>query len=65
MIWEGLKIDARVLPRIERIAVVGDQGWLGPLSKAAGAVMPPQLRAFALADLGEARAWAREGAAEG
>lgn len=59
LLWDGIKLDRRLLPHIEKVAVVGDQGWLTPISKAAGAVLSTKLRTFALADLEDARAWAR------
>lgn len=57
MIWDGMKLDLRVIPHISHCAVVGDIGWLSPLSKAAGALISTKLRTFPMAQEAEARAW--------
>ncbi|MCA8878593.1 MAG: STAS/SEC14 domain-containing protein [Rhodobacteraceae bacterium] len=57
LIWKGLKLDFRVIPRISHCAVVGDAPWLSPLTRASGAVLPVKLRAFPMAELAAARAW--------
>ncbi|MCV6595884.1 MAG: STAS/SEC14 domain-containing protein [Mangrovicoccus sp.] len=57
LIWDGLKLDLRVIPHITHCAVVSDIGWMSPLAKAASAVISTQLRSFALADLETAQAW--------
>lgn len=41
-------------------AVVTDKGWLGAISRAAGAVLPAEIRVFHLAEVEEARGWVRE-----
>lgn len=60
LIWQGLKLDLRVLPHISHCAVVGDIGWLSPLSKAAGALVSTRLRTFARAEEADARRWLAE-----
>ena len=30
LIWEGMKLDFRILPRISHCAAVGDAPWRGP-----------------------------------
>lgn len=57
LLWEGIKLDFKVIPHISHCAVVSDISWISPISKAAGAVMPMQLRTFPLAKADEARAW--------
>lgn len=57
LLWEGLKLDFRVIPHISHCAVVSDIGWLSPVSKAAGALTSTKLRTFPLADLEAARNW--------
>jgi len=57
IIWEGLKFDFRNVRHISHVAVVSDIGWIGPLSKAAGALLPTKLRTFGMQDLAEARDW--------
>jgi hypothetical protein len=53
----GLKFDMKNIRHISHVAVVSDIGWIGPLSKAAGALLTTRLRTFNLAELPEARAW--------
>lgn len=57
VIWPGIKFDFRNLRHISHVAVVSDIGWIGPVSKAAGALMSTKLRTYDLADLDEAREW--------
>lgn len=57
MMWQGMKLDAKIIPHITHCAVVSDMGWLSPLTKAAGAFMATKLRTFDLAELDAARAW--------
>lgn len=57
MIWEGVKLDFKVIPHISHCAVVSDIGWISPMSKAAGALVSTKLRTFSLAELDAARAW--------
>ena len=61
MVWEGLKLDLKVIPHISHCAVVSDIGWLSPLSKAAGALISTRLRTFSLSDEETARAWLAAG----
>ncbi len=60
LIWEGLRLDFRVVPRISHCAVVGDAAWLSPLTRAASVVMPMTLRCFPMAEIDAARAWLAE-----
>jgi hypothetical protein len=57
LLWSGLKFDIRNIRHISHVAVVSDIGWIGPMSKAAGAVISTRLRTFGLAELDAARAW--------
>jgi len=57
LIWEGLKFDFRNVRHISHVAVVSDIGWIGPVSKAAGALLPTRLRTFGMDELGTARDW--------
>lgn len=57
LLWEGIKLDFKVIPHISHCAVVSDISWISPISKAASALMPMQLRTFPLAKADEARAW--------
>lgn len=60
MVWDGMKLDLRVIPHISHCAVVSDIGWLSPVSKAAGALMSTKLRTFPMAEESAARTWLRE-----
>jgi len=57
LIWEGIKLDIKVIPKISHCAVVSDIGWISPVSKAAGMFMPTKMRTFDLAQVDDARAW--------
>lgn len=59
ILWEGLKFDMRNIPHISHVAVVSDLGWIGPMSKAAGALISTDLRTFGLNELDAARDWIR------
>lgn len=61
LLWDGMKLDLKVIPHISHCAVVSDIGWLSPLSKAAGALISTRLRTFALSEEEAARAWLAEG----
>jgi hypothetical protein len=57
MLWPGIKFDFKNIRHFSHVAVVSDIGWIGPLSKAAGALLTTQLRTFDLAELDAAEAW--------
>lgn len=59
VIWPGIKFDFRNIRHISHVAVVSDIGWIGPASKAAGALISTKLRTFGLDELAEARDWIR------
>jgi hypothetical protein len=57
-VWEDLKLGVRHPASYERIAVVTDAKWAGPALKIFSVLWPGQARAFPLAELEEAKAWA-------
>jgi len=59
--WEDLKWVVRHRNAIGRAAVVTDHGWIGPITRAAGALFSGEMRVFPTAKEDEARAWVREG----
>lgn len=61
----GMRFDLKNLSHISQAAVVSDIGWISPLTKAVGRLMPTRVRMFHMDELDEARAWitAPEGAA--
>ena len=59
ILWPGIKFDWQNIQHISHVAVVSDLGWVGPMSKAAGALISSQVRFFDMADVDEARDWIR------
>ena len=57
ILWPGIKFDWQNIQHISHVAVVTDIGWMGPMSKAAGALISTKLRVFDMDDVDEARAW--------
>ncbi|QFT82221.1 hypothetical protein FIU89_16460 [Roseovarius sp. THAF27] len=57
VIWPGIKFDFKNLRHISHVAVVSDIGWIGPVAKAAGALVSTKLRTYDLDDLDAAREW--------
>lgn len=60
VIWPGIKFDFKNLRHISHVAVVSDIGWIGPLSKAAGALIATKLRTYDAGELEAAREWIRQ-----
>lgn len=56
--WEDLK-NVRLLPHIERCAIVADQAWLRHISDLFGPLLPCEVRTFDLDSEPEALAWLR------
>ena len=44
---------------LTRCAVVTDKGWIGPITRAVGALVSAEIRVFPLAGIEEARDWVR------
>jgi hypothetical protein len=59
--WKDLSWGMRHIAKFSRVAVVTDSGWIGPMTRAFGALMPAEIRTFSMADLEKARAWIRTG----
>ena len=59
-VWEDLKLGASHPTAFERIAVVSDARWVGPAIKVFSMLWPGQARAFPLAELEGAKAWAAD-----
>lgn len=53
----GIKFDFKAIPHISHVAIVTDIGWLSPVSRAVGALLPTRLRVFPRDELDAARAW--------
>jgi hypothetical protein len=59
--WQDLKWVFEHRNDLARCAVITDHGWIGPVTKAFGALFPAEIRTFTEAEGGKARAWVREG----
>lgn len=60
---EDLKLGLSHPASFERIALVTNVGWAKPAMRAFSVLVPGQARAFRVAQLEEAKAWAAEGLA--
>lgn len=58
--WRDISWGFGNVHRFARAAVVTDSGWIGPVARAVGALMPAEIRTFPLAELDAARLWAAE-----
>ncbi|WP_417524383.1 STAS/SEC14 domain-containing protein [Marinovum sp.] len=56
----GISLDIKAIPHISHIAVVTDIGWISPIARAVGALLPTRLRVFPRDGLEDARAWLDE-----
>ena len=55
--WDDTKVGLKHLTHFEKIAVVTDVEWVIRLVKAAGFLIPGEVRCFANSDLSAAQAW--------
>ncbi|TNF19244.1 MAG: STAS/SEC14 domain-containing protein [Rhodobacteraceae bacterium] len=53
----GIRFDIKVVPHVTHIALVTDIGWISPIARAVGGLLPTRLRVFPRDGLEEARAW--------
>ena len=60
--WEDLKLGLRHPTAFERMAIVTDARGAGPAIRAFSALWPGRARAFRVAELEAAKAWAASGA---
>lgn len=60
MLLPGIKFDIKAIPHISHIALVTDIGWISPIARAVGALLPARLRVFPRDELDAARAWLDE-----
>jgi hypothetical protein len=62
---DAMKADAGFRARhagaFERVAVVADESWIKPATRAWSALMPGKARGFAVHDLAAAKTWLAEG----
>jgi hypothetical protein len=58
--WRDLSWGFGHLHKFARVAVVTDSGWIGPIARGVGALMPAEIRTFPLVKLDAARLWAAE-----
>jgi hypothetical protein len=57
--WQDIKWAWQHMKDLARCAVVTDSGWIGPVTRAVGALLPAEIRVFRLAEIDAARAWVR------
>ena len=57
---EKLKRMGKIMKTIERMAIVGDQRWLGAYTKIFDPITKPDLRHFTSDEKDDAQAWIRE-----
>lgn len=53
----GIRFDFRVVPHVSHIALVTDIGWISPIARAVGALLPTRMRVFPRDQLDAAREW--------
>ena len=59
-VWEDIKLGVQHPGSFERIAIVTDARWARPATKVFSVLWPGKARAFGLAELAAAKAWAAE-----
>jgi hypothetical protein len=60
LVVEKLKRFRTIMSTIERMAIVGDAGWLAVYAKTVDPIMKPDIKHFPLADKDAALAWLRK-----
>ncbi|HWK35399.1 STAS/SEC14 domain-containing protein [Sphingomonas sp.] len=58
--WRNMAWSLGHIHRFARAAVVTDSGWIGPVARSVGALMPSEIRTFPMERIAEARRWAAE-----
>jgi hypothetical protein len=58
--WEDVKLGVRHPASFERIAIVTDAHWAGPMTRIFSLLWPGQARTFPLAELEAAKRWAAD-----
>ncbi|GAB3038156.1 STAS/SEC14 domain-containing protein [Oleiagrimonas citrea] len=61
--WDDAKLGLRHFSGFERVAIVGDIGWIAQTVPAISALFPGEFRSFPGSELPAARAWLLEGVA--
>ncbi|HKT54628.1 MAG TPA: STAS/SEC14 domain-containing protein [Caulobacteraceae bacterium] len=56
-IWTDIKLGIPLARKVDRVAVVADQGWIRALSKVGGMFTMAEVRSFEPIELEEARTW--------
>lgn len=59
--WKDLVFHLTHRRWLNRVAVVSDKGWVGPLTRFFAPLYPAEIRTFPLSGLNEARNWAKLG----
>ncbi|MDE2410856.1 MAG: STAS/SEC14 domain-containing protein [Sphingomonadales bacterium] len=59
--WRDLVFHLTHRNWLDRVAVVSDAGWVGPVTRFFAPLYPAEIRTFSLDDLEEAKQWAKVG----
>ncbi|MGB5078328.1 MAG: STAS/SEC14 domain-containing protein [Sphingorhabdus sp.] len=59
--WKDMLFHLTHRNILRRAAVVSDNGWVGPVTRFFAPLYPAAIRSFTMAELDEARRWAKEG----
>ncbi|KGI78202.1 STAS/SEC14 domain-containing protein [Oleiagrimonas soli] len=59
--WDDAKLGLRHFSGFERVAIVGDVGWIKATVPAISALLPGEFRSFDGSELAAARAWLLDG----
>ena len=59
--WKDTTWGFSHILKVARVAVVTDAGWIGPIARAIGAILPSEIKSYPIAHIEEARIWATEG----
>ncbi|HSH26638.1 MAG TPA: STAS/SEC14 domain-containing protein, partial [Wenzhouxiangella sp.] len=60
VLGKGVLFDLKHIKNISHCAVVSDSGWIGPLTRAVGAVVSCEIKVFGHDQIDQARTWLRE-----
>ncbi len=59
--WKDVMFNLHHHDWLNRVAVVSDKGWIGPLTRLFAPIYPASIRVFRESELEQARRWARDG----
>ncbi|MGC1468394.1 MAG: STAS/SEC14 domain-containing protein, partial [Sphingorhabdus sp.] len=62
--WKEIVFHLTHRSFLRRVAVVSDNGWVGPLTRLFAPLYPAAIRTYSIGEVFEARQWAKEGDAK-